>query len=266
MTDVVPGKPSGKLRNRVWKIAGAILVVVVLSVLILASASERIHRYIAGVPEDTVVSRTTAEPGMLLARRGYDLRIPGEGWHYRYDRSGPAQTVELRRLVGDESEGGFRYSLAIMEWLSDEDSTADTPAQRFEGDRAAALRRQSDQARVESRPEQDPLGEVLVTQGTDGRGRTFSSRRSLDANPVVPCYAQHVRNDSEWMGEPVMSEEYICTFNHPDSADRYVLTVSYAEAGAPSRQPTEQGFLERAYSMLAHITLRDLEPTELTAE
>ena len=266
MTNVVPEKPSGNLRNRVWKIAGATLVLVVLSVLILAYASDRIYRYISGIPEDTVVSRTTAEPGMLLARRGYDLRIPGEDWYYRYDRSGAGRLVELRRLVGDESEGGFRYSFAIMEWLSDEEASAAAPAERFERDRAASLRRSSDQARVETRLVPGPSGEVLVTEGTDSRGRTFSSRRSLDMNPAVPCYAQHVRNDSEWMGEPVMSEEYICTFNHPDSADRYVLTVTYAEAGAPFRQPTEQEFLERAYSMLAHITLRDLDPAEFTAE
>ena len=266
MTSVVPGKPSRKPRYSARRIAAAILVLIVVSVLALTYASERIHRYIAGIPEDTVVSRTTANPGKLLKRRGYDLRIPGEDWYYRYDRTGPGQLVELRRLVGEESEGGFRYSFSVMEWVAEEEAEADTPAQRFAGDRTAALRRSSRQAHTETRLEQGPSGEVLVTEGTDGGGRVFSSRRSLDQIPTVPCYAQHVRNDSEWNGEPVMSEDYICTFNHPDSADRYVLTVSYSEAGAPPRQPTEQGFLERAYSMLANIKLRDLQPTELAAE
>ena len=265
MTSAEPRNPYRKLRGRFLKIAGATLVIAVLSALALIFTSERIHRYIAGEPEDTVASRMTAEPGMLLARRGYDLTIPGEDWYYRYDQSGLGQLVELRRQVGDESFGGFRYSFTIMEWLADDEVPSDTAAQRFAKDRATALRRSSDQTHTGTRLEQNPSGEVLVAEGMDVRGRAFLSRRSLDLNPAVPCYAQHVRNDFEWNGEPVMSEDYICTFNHPDSADRYVLTVSYSEAGAPSRQPTEQEFLERAYSMLAYIKIRDLEPTELAA-
>ena len=78
MTSNEPGSPIRKLRDRLLKIGGATLVIGVLSALALSYSSERIHRYIAGEPEDTVVSRTTAEPGMVLARRGYDLTIPGE--------------------------------------------------------------------------------------------------------------------------------------------------------------------------------------------
>lgn len=262
MNSVAAGKPPPKWRRKAWQIAG----LAIASLLALSYAGEKFHRYVAGIPDDTVISRTTAKPGMLLERRGYDFTIPGDDWYYRFDQSGGDQTLELRRPLGDELDGGFLYEIAISESVVEEGPFMEPPAVRFAENRDKAPGRASDPAIGETRLESGVLGEVLVTEGTDQGGRTFVNRNWVDRVVGVPCYAQHVWSSAEWMGKTVLTENYRCTFSHPDSEGRYVLSVFYSETGAPSRQPKGEDFIDRVESALANMSLRELDPTEYAGE
>lgn len=266
MNSAAAGKPPAKPRRSVWKIAGLAIALAVASLLLLAYAGERFYRYVAGIPDDTVMSRTTAKPGMLLERRGYDFTVPGEDWHYRYDQSGLGQIVELRRPEGDELDGGFLYAISVIEWVVEEGPVIASPAARFAKDRDTALGRSPNPAFGVTRLETGLAGDVLVTEGADQDGRAYVNRIWIDRVLGPPCYAQHVRRSAEWRGNPVLTENFTCSLSHPDSRGRYVLTVTYSETGAPSRQPTRDGFINRVVSALAHMTLRELDSIDIAQE